>query len=206
MNCLTSNNDLQYSYTWVKKNDAITSRAQGINSSTLTILYVLPEDSGDYQCTVSNRTGKISSNFSTVSVIGKETILKNNTSCLHSYVCIAVSAPTITIQPVNINVSVYKSASFKCTAHGFQLTKILWKRINYTLPATADIITETSFNTLTSTLMISEIIGYYSGWYYCIAENAAGKVASHIAKLHVTQSKLCTMDIMLIIRCITVRR
>ena len=51
--------------------------------------------------------------------------------------------------------------------------------------------------------MISEIIGYYSGWYYCVAENAAGEIVSHIAKLHVTQSKLCSMNIMLIIRCNT---
>ena len=36
------------------------------------------------------------------------------------------------------------------------------------------------------------IMGYYSGWYYCVAENAAGEVASHIAKLHVTQSRLRT--------------
>ena len=97
------------------------------------------------------------------------------------------------MQPGNVNVSVYKSASFKCTAHGFQLTKILWKRINYTLPATAEIITDRSLNTLSSTLIISGIIGYHSGRYYCVAENAAGEVTSHIAKLHVTQSKLCTM-------------
>ena len=104
------------------------------------------------------------------------------------YVCILVSPPTITVQPDSVNVTVYKSASFKCTAYGFGLTKILWKRINYTVPATADINEERSMNTLTSTLMISQIIGYYSGWYYCVAENAAGEATSHIAKLHVTQS------------------
>ena len=94
------------------------------------------------------------------------------------------------MQPDDVNVSVYKSASFKCSAHGFGLTKILWKRINYTLPATADVYEEKSLNTSSSTLMISEITGYHSGWYYCVAENAAEEVTSHIAKLHVTQSKL----------------
>ena len=85
MNCLPDKNDLQYSYTWIKKDNVIPSRAQGINSPTLTIFNLIPEDSGDYQCTVSNRTGKISSNFSTVNVIGND-ILQNNTLCLHSYV------------------------------------------------------------------------------------------------------------------------
>ena len=77
MECLPDKNDLQYSYTWIKKNDVIPSRAQGINSSTLKIINLIPENSGDYQCTVSNRTGKISSNFSTVNVIGNETKFQN---------------------------------------------------------------------------------------------------------------------------------
>ena len=91
----------------------------------------------------------------------------------------------------------YKPASFTCTGHGFQLANVLWKRTNYTLPATANIIEEKSLSTLSSTLIISDIIGYYSGWYYCVAENVAGKITSCIAKLHVTQSKLHTIIIML---------
>ena len=77
MECLPDKNDLQYlySYTWVKKNDGIPLRARGINSPTLTIFNVIPKDSGDYQCTLSNSTGKISSDFSTVNVTGIETNL-----------------------------------------------------------------------------------------------------------------------------------
>ena len=125
----------------------------------------------------------------------------NNAPCLYCYVCITVSTPIITMQPDDVNASVYKSALFKCTAHGFQLTKILWKRINYTLPATADIIEEKALNTLSSTLKIYDIIGYHSGWYYCVADNAAGKVTSDIAQLHVTQSKLHTMISSYVVRC-----
>ena len=72
MECLPDKNDLHYSYTWKKKNDAIPSRTRGINSQILTIYNLIPEDSGDYQCIVSNRTGKISSEFSTVNVIGND--------------------------------------------------------------------------------------------------------------------------------------
>ena len=71
MKCLPDVNHLHYAYTWIKKNDVLPSRVQGINSSQLTILKLKPEDSGDYQCTVSNRTGKISSNFTAVNIIGK---------------------------------------------------------------------------------------------------------------------------------------
>ena len=59
-------------YKWIKKNDVLPFRAQGINTSCLTIVNVKPKDSGDYQCVVSNRTGKMSSDFSTVNIIGKE--------------------------------------------------------------------------------------------------------------------------------------
>ena len=100
-----------------------------------------------------------------------------------------MSSPTITKQPDDVNVTVYNSASFVCTAHGYGSIKIVWKRINYTLPITADVIEEESLNQLTSTLRISEIVGYYSGQYYCIAENKAGKVISQVANLYVQKSK-----------------
>ena len=103
---------------------------------------------------------------------------------------IAVSAPRITEQPNNVKVSLYKSASFECTAYGFGLINIIWKRINYTLPITAKVTIKKSLNKLSSRLEIHEIIGYYSGEYYCVAENAAGITTSHAAKLHVKQSKL----------------
>ena len=60
-----------FSYKWIKKNDVLPSRAQGVNTSQLTIVNLKPEDSGDYQCVMSNSTGTISSNFSTVNITGK---------------------------------------------------------------------------------------------------------------------------------------
>ena len=67
--CLPNNNN--FNYKWIKKNDILPSRAQGVNSPQLTIVNIKPKDSGDYQCVMSNSTGTINSNFSTVSIRGK---------------------------------------------------------------------------------------------------------------------------------------
>ena len=75
MKCIPNNNHSLYSYTWIKKNDVFPSRARGINSPCLRIINLRPKDSGDYQCVVSNRTGKISSKFSTVNITGKMVII-----------------------------------------------------------------------------------------------------------------------------------
>ena len=77
-----------------------------------------------------------------------------------------------------------------CTARAYGLIRIVWKRVNYTLPVTATVTERKSFNELTSTLTIFEIVGYYSGQYYCIAENEAGKVISKFVNLHVKTSKV----------------
>ena len=60
-----------FNYKWIKKNDVLPSRAQGVNTSQLTIVNLKSEDSGDYQCVMNNSTGTISSEFSTVKITGK---------------------------------------------------------------------------------------------------------------------------------------
>ena len=69
MKCLPYKDN--FDYKWIKKNEALPLRAQGVNTSLLTIVNLKPEDSGDYQCVMSNSTGTISSNFSTINVNGK---------------------------------------------------------------------------------------------------------------------------------------
>ena len=71
--CLPNNDN--FNYKWIKKNNILPSRAQGVYTSQLTIVNLKPEDSGDYQCVMSNSTGIISSSFFTVSVIGKKIII-----------------------------------------------------------------------------------------------------------------------------------
>ena len=84
----------------------------------------------------------------------------------------------------------YDSASFVCTVRANGLMRIVWKRVNYTLPVTATVTERKLLNELSSTLTISEIVGYYSGQYYCIAENEVGKVISKFVNLHVKTSKV----------------
>ena len=71
MKCIPDDDHL-YKYTWIKKNDVLPLRAQGINSSCLTIVNLTPKDSGEYQCVLGNGTGRISSKFSTIKIISKE--------------------------------------------------------------------------------------------------------------------------------------
>ena len=74
MKCLPNNyttNKNDFNYKWKRKNDVLPSRAQGVNTSQLTIVNLKPEDSGDYQCAMSNSTGTISSDLFAVNITGK---------------------------------------------------------------------------------------------------------------------------------------
>ena len=98
---------------------------------------------------------------------------------------ITVPLPTISEQPNNMTINVYESVSFKCTANGFGVLKIVWKRVKHNMPVTAEVTEETSLNNITSILKITKIVGYYSGQYYCITESEVGEVISGIANLYV---------------------
>ena len=101
-----------------------------------------------------------------------------------------MSLPRITKQPDDVNVTTScSSASFVCTASGYGI-KIMWKRVTYTLPVTADVTEVKSLNELSSILTISEVVSYYSGQYYCIVENEVGNVTSRIVNLCVKSSKV----------------
>ena len=93
--------------------------------------------------------------------------------------------PTITIQPNNENITLNKSVSFKCIVRGFGVLKIVWKRVKHDMPITAEVTEKMTINKITSILKITKTAGYYSGQYYCVAENEAGEVVSLTANLHV---------------------
>ena len=71
MQCLPSGTNLQYK--WNKKNASLPSSAAGVNTSTLTIHRLTPEDAGDYQCILTNASGVIASEFDTLKVYGTDT-------------------------------------------------------------------------------------------------------------------------------------
>ena len=66
MRCIPDQHDLRYE--WEKRNDDLPSRAQGVHSSTLTIINLKPKDSGEYRCVVSNSTGRIASEYLPVNI------------------------------------------------------------------------------------------------------------------------------------------
>ena len=68
MRCLPSDTDLKYK--WNRKNTSLPLSAVGVNTSTMTIYRLTPEDAGDYQCVLSNISGVISSEFSTLKIYG----------------------------------------------------------------------------------------------------------------------------------------
>ena len=68
MRCLPSGTDLKYK--WNKRNTSLPASAVGVNTSTLTIYRLTPEDAGDYQCVLSNISGVIASGFSTLKING----------------------------------------------------------------------------------------------------------------------------------------
>ena len=94
--------------------------------------------------------------------------------------------PVIVKHPDSTTVIVYKTAIFKCTAKGYDIVDIIWQRVGSSeLPLTAKTVTKRSLNEVTSILTITASAGYYSGTYYCIASNKAGKAYSNNATLFV---------------------
>ena len=100
-----------------------------------------------------------------------------------------------------MNINVHESVLFKCSASGFGVLKIIWKRLEHNMPSTAEVTEAKSLNKITSNLKITKTSGYYSGQYYCVAENQVGRVVSQIAHLLVQGD---TKSIMLNLSTITV--
>ena len=84
-----------------------------------------------------------------------------------------------------MNINLYESVSFKCAAYGYGVIKLVWKRVEHNMPITVVVTEETSSNEISSILEITNSVGYYSGKYYCIAENEFGPVVSQTANLYV---------------------
>ena len=102
------------------------------------------------------------------------------------------SPPDIVDHPSSTIVVFYSSAQFSCTARGFRLINIVWKKAgSQRLPFTAKVTNISSdINEITSVLTITEIIGYYSGQYFCEVRNSAGTTTSSLATLNVSGMRL----------------
>ena len=66
---LTCETDGVTSYNWERQNGSIPSGATGVNTNTLTITNLQPEDAGNYRCVASNYCGSNSSKYAMIKVV-----------------------------------------------------------------------------------------------------------------------------------------
>ena len=63
--------DRALSYGWERQNGNISSSAIGVNTNTLTLTDVQPEDSGNYRCVAANTCGNTYSFYANIIISGK---------------------------------------------------------------------------------------------------------------------------------------
>ena len=58
-------------YNWERQNGVIPSDSTGVNTNTLTLINLQPEDTGNYRCVATNIFGSSESNYATITISGR---------------------------------------------------------------------------------------------------------------------------------------
>ena len=61
------------SYKWERGNGTIPSDSTGVNTNTLTLINLQPEDAGNYRCVATNASGSSESNYANLTINGTVT-------------------------------------------------------------------------------------------------------------------------------------
>ena len=68
---LTCEADGASSYIWERQNGITPSDSTGVNTSTLTLINLHPEDYGNYRCVATNASGSSESTYAVIIISGK---------------------------------------------------------------------------------------------------------------------------------------
>jgi len=145
-------------YQWQHAGTNISNGAHysGVNTATLTVNNASPTEVGLYRCKVSNSSGPVTSNPATLDVI---------------------SAPLITLQPINQSVRPGVNIAFNTFARGRQPISYQWTKGGVPIAG----------QTATTYLIPNAQTGN-AGIYACVINNSDGSVTSSVVSLKVVSS------------------
>ena len=186
------------SYYWEKQNDSVPSNSIGIYTSTLTLIDVQPNYTGNYRCAAFDDYSvccRSFSDYAAVSIINGEYICLYIMTLIFSTFAflILVTSPIFVSHPISQQVDLAQIATFTCNAIGGNVN-YQWRIGSGSFP-----IKVTGINS--NTLVIPDVRSSDDNTYTCVASNEGGNVSSNATRLTVTGN-----DYIIILETLVIKR